>query len=246
MVVSLGAAWLSAVGPAERRADAAAFTTRLDFATAPDCPDAAAFAAVVVARLGYDPFDRSAPDEVLVRLRRRGGTFDGRVEWRDAAGNWAGEQEFPSVAGDCPRLSRQVAFAVAVQIQMLAGAGPVPKASGALPSEPPAEAFAPPSTPPPAPPASPSTPTVPGVPAVATAALAPLRTTRAPLALAVGASTFVAAGLSSEPVPFGGVFGQLGRGHLALELAAVASVPTTTRRADGAGVSQQDLMLSAA
>jgi len=56
----------------------------------------------------------------------------------------------------------------------------------------------------------------------------------------------VAAGLSSEPVPFGGVFGQLVRGRLALELAAVASVPSTTRRADGAGVSQQDLMLSAA
>jgi hypothetical protein len=67
-----------------------------------------------------------------------------------------------------------------------------------------------------------------------------------PTALAVGASTSVAAGLSSGPVPLGGLFGQLVRGRLAIELAAAAGLPTTTRRADGAGVSQRDLILSAA
>jgi hypothetical protein len=81
---------------------------------------------------------------------------------------------------------------------------------------------------------------------VAGGAPGPSPTSGTPVALAVGVSTYAAVGLSSGPVPLGGIFGQLARGRLVLELGAVASLPATTRRSDGAGVSQQDLMLGAA
>ena len=52
--------------------------------------------------------------------------------------------------------------------------------------------------------------------------------------------------MSSTPVLLGRVFGALSWQHVSLELAAVVSLPSTTRRADGAGFSQQHLLLSAA
>ena len=63
---------------------------------------------------------------------------------------------------------------------------------------------------------------------------------------AMGAGPSVGFGMSSTPVLLGRVFGALSWQHVSLELAAVVSLPSTTRRADGAGFSQQHLLLSAA
>jgi len=63
---------------------------------------------------------------------------------------------------------------------------------------------------------------------------------------AAGAGPLVGFGLSSAPVLLGRLFGALAWPHLSVELAAVVSVPATTRRADGAGFSQQHLLGSAA
>src|SRR5262249_9797697 len=71
-------------------------TVSLTYAAGPGCPDAADFRAVVIARLGYDPFLEGAPDHVLVEVERRGGALSGRIEWRDASGKWSGDQTFPS------------------------------------------------------------------------------------------------------------------------------------------------------
>ena len=64
--------------------------------------------------------------------------------------------------------------------------------------------------------------------------------------LALGAGTSVGFGMSSSPVLLGQVLGSVSWQHISVELAAEASLPTTTRRADGAGFSQQHLLASAA
>jgi hypothetical protein len=52
--------------------------------------------------------------------------------------------------------------------------------------------------------------------------------------------------MSSSPVLLGRLLGSLGWEHVSIELAAEASLPTTTRRSDGAGIVQQHLLASAA
>ena len=62
---------LSLLALSGREARAAPLTVRLEYAAGPGCPDAADFKAVVIARLGYDPFIESAPEHVLVRIEPR-------------------------------------------------------------------------------------------------------------------------------------------------------------------------------
>src|SRR5437762_681388 len=52
--------------------------------------------------------------------------------------------------------------------------------------------------------------------------------------------------LSSRAVVLGRMLGSVGWRSLSFELAAEASLPTTTRRPDGAGFSQQHLLASTA
>jgi hypothetical protein len=52
--------------------------------------------------------------------------------------------------------------------------------------------------------------------------------------------------MSSRPILLGRVLGSVGWRTLSFELAAEASLPTTTRRTDGAGFSQQHLLASTA
>lgn len=44
------------------------------------CPDEASFRRLVAARLGFDPFDAGAPDDVVVEIAPRHGRLEGRVE----------------------------------------------------------------------------------------------------------------------------------------------------------------------
>src|SRR5439155_1332948 len=60
------------------------------------------------------------------------------------------------------------------------------------------------------------------------------------------AGSSVGFGMSSGVVGLGRVLGSVGWRRLSFELAAEASLPTTTRRADGAGFSQRHLLASAA
>lgn len=238
----VGAAFLSLMGAAAGEARATPLTVSLEYAAGPGCPDAADFKAVVIARLGYDPFIDGAPDHVLVRIAGRGGAIDGHIEWRDAAGKWAGEQTFPSISTDCPGLARAMGFALAVQIQFLAKANVAPHeaaAPAAAARTPDAVAAPPFATPPVAP--------TPASQTAAVTSVANLAPTGGPRPMfAVGAGPSVGFGLSSSPVLLGRIFGAVVWPHVSIELAAVASLPTTTRRPDGAGVSQQHLFASAA
>jgi hypothetical protein len=242
-VVCAGAIVLWSLALSGREARAAPLTVRLDYTAGVGCPDAADFKAVVIARLGYDPFLESAPEHVLVRIEPRDRTIDGRIEWRDATGQWAGEQTFPSVTTDCARLVRGMGFALAVQIQLLAKANAAaPSANGEAPTE-----------------SAPSTD-------AATAAKRPLAVqhplketiaasagnlgpvpagTSAPI-FAFGAGPAVGIGLSSEPVALARLFGAVQWPHRSVELAALVNLPATTRRPDGAGISQQLVLGGAA
>jgi hypothetical protein len=214
----------SVVLPGEVRA--APLTVRLEYAAGPGCPDAADFKAVVIARLGYDPFVESAPEQVMVRIDPGVRTADGRIEWRDANGSWAGEQTFPSVSTDCPRLVRAMGFALAVQIELLARATAAPDVNAAAPAAP-----------------APPPPALTGAPAPAVDR-APPDGSRA--AFELGAGPGVGIGMSSAPVLLGRLFGVVAWRRLSVELAGLVSLPATTRRADGAGFSQQLLLGSAA
>jgi len=241
-LVCAGAIFLSSLGLDERRAGAAPLTVTLEYAAEPGCPDITEFKAVVVGRLGRDPFVEAAPEHVLVRIESHGRAMDGRIEWRDAGGKWTGDQGFPSVTADCPRLVRTMGFALAVEIQLLTRtaaevnttpAGPVP----AIPAE-----NARPDT------TSPLARTLPPEgttgPRVADVGYSP--TGKRHPAFATGAGPSVGFGISSAPVLLGRLFGAVAWQFVSVELAAVVSLPTTTRRADGAGFSQQHFLGSSA
>jgi hypothetical protein len=238
---SAGAVFLSLLALSGREAHAAPLNVRLDYAAGPGCPDAAEFKAVVIDRLGYDPFIDGAPDQVLVRVAPRDRGVDGRIEWRDASGKWSGEQTFPSVTTDCPRLARTMGFALAVQIQLLARATAAPDASAATPPD----ARSEPAAPIPAQPVA-ATPPATGPTVATTAARGPSPPDGARPGLAFGAGPAVGFGMSSGPVLLGRLFGVVEWQHVSLELAALVGLPATTRRADGAGFSQQHLLGSAA
>jgi hypothetical protein len=144
LVMSSGV--LLAAGPV--RAETAVLVS-LDYQADPalaDCPSGADFERQIVRQLGRDPFRESAPRRLVVRLFQAGGRLGGRVEWRDASGEWEGERTFASRRESCTDMARAMALATAIQIQLLAlsetGARPPPEAA------PPAA-----SAPPPAPPA---------------------------------------------------------------------------------------------
>lgn len=241
-LVWASAVLLSLLALSGREARAAPLTVRLEYAAGPGCPDAIDFKAVVIARLGYDPFSESAPERVLVRIEPRAAAIDGRIEWRDASGKWAGEQAFPSVSTDCPRLVRAMGFALAVQIQFLARAAAAPDANVVAPAETgsaaqgPAVAAPPIATMPP-----PEAPTIPRA-----ADTAPAPASGSGPVFAVGAGPSVGVGMSSTPTMLARLLGVLAWPHASVELAAVVSLPATIRRADGAGFTQQHLLGSTA
>jgi hypothetical protein len=240
-----GAIFFSSAGAVAGEVRPTRLNVTLDYVAGSGCPDAAAFKSVVITRLGYDPFIEDATDHVLVRMAPHDRTTDGSIEWRDATGNWTGDQTFPSVGTDCPGLARAMAFVLAVQIQLQARASAAapPTVTTPLESQPPPSANA--AEPIPKPPLAPTAVSgSPPEPAIANA-MRPSPGDERP-ALRIGFGPSVGFGMSSAPILLGGAFGSLVWRRVSVELAAAASVPATTRRADGAGFSQQHLLASVA
>lgn len=233
------------LGPSISRAQGAPYTVGLDYAGGPGCPDAQAFAALVSAQLGYEPFVDEAPDRVFVHIVSRDAAMEGRIEWRDLNGRRVGDQSVPMPSKDCRHLARALAVALAVQIQLLATTT-VPddttqraNSSKRLPEA---------STRP----IAPDSPIVPTSQSErgATALGMELSTSDTPPrprpVFAMGLGCAIGVGMSSIPVLLGRLLGSLAWQHVAIELAGEVSVPTTTRRADGAGFAQQHVLASAA
>ena len=239
-LLRLSALCLWLLRPSEAQAEAAAFAITLEYTAAPGCPDVAEFEAMLIARVGHDPFSERAQRHVDLRITSQGATLAGRTEWRDASGKWAGDQTFRMASRDCLRLTRTMALALAVQLQLLADTGRGAESGAVATPEPPPQASvvqAAPRTPP----TEPLSNEVRAMPPVR------YRSSRASsptFALGTGAS--VGFGRSSTPILLGRVFGMLAWQHLSLQLGSELSMPASTRRADGAGFSQQLLLVSAA
>jgi len=224
------------------RDEAGPLVVALEYGAVSECPDATDFKAIVVGRLGYDAFREGVPDRVFVQIEAQGPAYEGRIEWRDAEGKWAGDRSFPSRSADCRDLVRAMAFTLALQIQLSARTG-APPDSGAPAAESAhaAEAVAPaPASPAVNPPSKGQL----DVPAQAQVQGAPNRQPRP--VLAIGAGTLLGFGVSSSLVPFGRLFGSIAWPRLSLEVGTEVGWPSTVRRADGAGFSQQELLLGLA
>jgi hypothetical protein len=203
-----------------------AATAQLDYAAAAGCPTADEFEAVVDGRLGYQAFRADAPDRVVVRIEWSRHALEGSLDWQHAAGGAIGERTFPSRTGDCNELARAMAFALAVQLQLMAATAPDERTAPPAATPPPAQAPPPPAIVPPPP-----------SPARATAEHDGQEANRRRW-VSVGAGAAAGLGIARDPVALGRLFVTLGWPHVALELEGEASLPSTIRRADGAGFSQ--------
>jgi len=227
------------------QADAGGSALALEYSAAPGCPDVNDFKAIVVGRLGYDVFRGDARDRVLVDIASRGSAFEGHIERRNAEGGWAGDRTFPSRSDDCGELGRAMAFALALQIQLSATAGASPgatKSAAATETRTPSETLAASI---PVPLAATPTSNAQGEAPALTKDTSSPHLSRRPT-LAIGAGGLLGFGLSSKAVPSGRTFGSLAWQQSSVELAAEVAWPTTTRREDGAGFSQQLLLVGVA
>lgn len=239
----LGAVCLFSLSPARASARPSELRVTLEYRPASQCPAVEALKPIVIARLGYDPFADDARHHVSLSITPNGRSLDGRIEWRDAEGHWAGDQSFSMGSGDCLQLARTMALALAVQIQLLGD----PNATPAPPADP-----QPDSSPPARPAQDASTPSPPLAPTPARGrAPEPRDVTSAPskaprLMLAVGAGPSIGFGWAPQPLALGRVFGVLAARTTSIELAAEASLPATARREDGAGISVGLLLIGLA
>jgi hypothetical protein len=233
-----------ALAPSPSRAQSSApdgmFSASIAYTAPATCPSSEDFKAVVVARLGFDPFSESAPRHVLVSISEGEQALDGRLEWRDAQGEWAGDRTFPARSNDCPELVRTMGFALAVQIHLLMTGQPPattndrpadeihnPLAEGAKASGPPAAAASTPDT-------------------RADVGTHEKARSGARWAFALGAGASLGAGMSPSPTVLGRLFGSAALGRVSFEVGGEISTETSADREDGAGFSQRVLLASAA
>ncbi len=201
------------------------------------CPDVGIFRATVVGRLGYEAFADSAPASVLVRVTSTGQSFEGRMEWRDREGNWAGDRTFPAKSSDCEDLVRAMAFALALRLQLSAiASSPEDTTPATAETE---QTVRPPA----APPTRPAQKSPTAEPSIRSS---PEAQPGARPTLLFGAGTLLGFNRSSSVVPFGRIFGGIAWPHWSLVLGAEAGLPATIRRSDGAGFSHQQLLVTAA
>lgn len=110
--------WLLWSGQATGETRPPATRVILKYQSTGGCLDAAEFKASVVSRVGYDPFADGGTAAAVVHIRPGPGEAAGHIAWFDAAGQPLGQQSFPSTNRDCLELSRAVAFALALQIEL--------------------------------------------------------------------------------------------------------------------------------
>jgi hypothetical protein len=214
----------------------------LEYEVSPEadgCPDIEEFRASVGRQLGYDPFQSAADRRVEVRIARKGTGFDGSIKWRDARGHRVGDRGLSSRSSECSEIAANVAFAVAVQIQLLATfAQTTPEPSeSSTPSD-----ATPPATPTPEPNAAPSAPD-----AGAESATKPKETEapatppsrsaarRKPFGLSAGIGPSLALGIAPQATGLGRIFVRGRIDPLSLELAVDGALPVTEQEADGSG-----------
>lgn len=223
----LGASALLATPPSFARVP-----TRLVYSRTPaasDCPDEAALAAAVAARLGYEPFSPWGDQTILATVTRSGSVVVGRAELIDHDGIAQGSREVKNP--ECSELLLALALAISITLDPL-HVEPTAENKPISPAEPAA---------PPQEPQAPSEPVPDVAPAPAIAKAEPpakrvAEAVRKPVTWHVGAAAIGA--LEAAPqLAFGGKLGvaaRLGRWSLGVE--AWSTLPATQAGALGGEV----------
>lgn|SRR6185312_129799 len=207
-------------------------------ADARGCPDAEAFRATVGRQLGHDPFRPISDRRVAVQIIRKEKGFSGAIRWSDANGRWVGDRLLSSRRPDCQGIAADLAFAVAVQIQLL-------------------ETLAPPS---PEPPAAPAPPVAPPTPtqaparnvAISTPVTAVVSSEARPgspgqrLQLSLGLGPALAIGVLPQSTALGRIFVSGRTARFSLEIALDAALPSEQHEVDGSGFSLERFAAGAA
>ena len=191
---------------------------------------------MVTDQLGHDPFRSDADQQVAISIAKTETGFQGRIVWTEADGRQVGERLLSSRSRDCREIAANVAFAVALQLQLVergssgdAGAGTAEGSTSQTTGPPDRVAV------------------TPERPRVSTEAPAVPREESSPsLLLAVGAGPAIAIGLTPDVTAFGRLFVVARSRRLSGEIAADAAIPTTLDYRDGTGVVVNALGSSAA
>ena len=196
----------------------------------PGCWDESDFKKRVIHRVGYESFRDDAAAIVSVRVDGATGAIGGNVDWQDASGAKMGERHFVAKDGNCGKLLAEMAFAVALQIQML---GLAPKGTPDTPStEDVGTSTAAPSSAAPEPESRPS-------PEHTAQPEAPQAQPEEPpprvSSMWLGLGPQAAVGIAPSPLFAGRIFFGLRRGRFSFELGGEASYPETFHRWGGSG-----------
>jgi hypothetical protein len=222
---------------------------------------------MVIEQLGHDPFRADGDRRVTVTLSRTDAGFQGRITWTDARGRPLGDRLLSSRGRDCREIAANVAFAVALQLQLVergaprettgatSGSAPAPKtgdetqrtrASSLDRPDAPPERSSTERSPSPdlerreAPEAAPSQPA--GEPP----ASPPASGSAERLHLAIGLGPAVAAGLMPDATAFGRMFISARFHRFSAEIAEDAGLPATVIQKGGGTVRLTPLGSSAA
>jgi hypothetical protein len=160
---------------------------------------------------------------VAVEVVHADAGHDGWIRWSDAEGRWAGDRRLSSQAPDCTEIAANLAFAVAVQIQLLAMLAPVETESAVSDR----------ANPSPAPPNDGASPPEPH----RTSAPGTAPTDASRLALSMGLGPSLALGVAPRTTWLGRIFANGRLSWLSVEAAFDAALPARQSEADGSGFS---------
>jgi hypothetical protein len=229
------------VAASSRRANGATDTlVRLDYqADEPaGCVGEDELRRMVTDQLGHDPFRPDAEQKVSITIAKAEIGFRARIVWTEPDGRPAGERALSSRSRDCHEIAANVAFTVALQLQLVErGGSPDANADGSGAERSPSPTTDQANHPQPIPerpgPAA-EAPTDSGL-------ASPAR-----LMLAAGAGPAVGVGMTPGTTAFGRLFVVARLRRLSGEIAADAGLPITQREPDGTGVVVTALGSSAA
>jgi hypothetical protein len=183
---------------------------------------------MVTGQLGHDPFSADADQRVAVSIAKTEAGFQGRIVWTDAGGRSVGERLLSSRSRDCEEIAANLAFAVALQVQLVEHAASKDAGAGVPDAEPPPPKSAGETD---RPPLIPERPSVSAESPGGAGQASPPR-----LVLALGAGPAVGLGMAPDATAFGRLFVLARFPRLSAEIGADASLPVTQREPDGTGV----------
>jgi hypothetical protein len=127
--IVMGAATVAVSGFATPLAAQQPASVRLDYERkegAGSCPDAAAVATSVAERLGYEPFDSTAPDTVKVTVLKKDRGLQAKIEMFGSDGTSRAERVLSSRRSDCGDLAATMGLAIAIAIDPFRANAPPP------------------------------------------------------------------------------------------------------------------------